>query len=47
MDSLIESVYEKSNFPGVDTLAKLVQKQNPGISKLHIKKWYNNQLEIQ
>jgi hypothetical protein len=47
MDAIIAGIYEASNFPGVATLIKLVQKTNPTISKIYIKKWYNNQLEIQ
>jgi hypothetical protein len=47
MDEIISSIYEDANFPGLDTLFKLVQKQHPNITKSYIKKWYNNQLEVQ
>ena len=45
--NLYHQFFESANFPGLDTLYKLVQKQNPNITKSYIKKWYNNQLEIQ
>ena len=47
MDASIEGIYVKANFPGADTLIKLVQKQFPNITKSYIKKWYNSQLEVQ
>ena len=47
MDEIISSIYESANFPGLDTLSKIVQKQHPNITKSYIKKWYLNQLEIQ
>ena len=46
-DAIIADTYEKNNFPGRDALIKLVQKDNPGITSGYIKKWYDNQLEIQ
>ena len=47
MDTLIERVYESSNFPGVDKLISILQKQHPHISKAYIRKWYSNHLDIQ
>ena len=46
-DAIISDIYEKNNFPGRDVLIKLVKKDNPGIKSSYIKKWYDNQLEIQ
>ena len=43
MDEIISSIYESANFPGLDTLSKIVQKQHPNITKSYIKKWYLNQ----
>ena len=46
-DAIISDIYEKNNFPGVNVLTKLVKKDHPAIKSSYIKKWYDNQLEIQ
>ena len=47
MNAIIEDVYEKNNYPGRDRLIKLVKKDNPGITTGSIKRWYDNQLDVQ
>ena len=47
MNAIIEDVYEKNNYPGRDRLIKLVKKDNPGITAGSIKRWYDNQLDVQ
>ena len=46
-NAVIERVYESANFPGLAALVKLVQKENPSITKSYITKWHDNQLEVQ
>ena len=47
MNQIIETIYEKNNYPALDRLYKLVIKTEPNIKRKNIKDFLNNRENVQ
>ena len=47
MNQIIETIYEKNNYPALERLYKLVIKTEPNIKRKDIKDFFNNRENVQ